>query len=302
MYRYFVAFVALLVFACVAPAANAAVTVTKNVVFTTVLVDPLPGSPAGTPKRSISLHLDVNRPASTTALPAVILIHGGGFVTGHKDGSAALAALLADQGFVVFNINYRLACGTTPSQLFYSATATLNGMCGARAMTIVQDVQTAVRWVRANASKYGANPLRVGALGTSAGGHLASTVGTRGLAGAEKVDAVVAWSPPLDLLLNTTTGPYLNYTALMGCAYAICPGNWWAASPYNNVTRDDAPMYIANSESEFIPILGARNMDTKLQGLGVSSTLRVLPGRLHAVEYQDQVFAETAAWLHSKLG
>src|SRR5262245_48229890 len=99
------------------------------------------------------LQLDVFLPAlpEGQARPAVVLVHGGGWIYGDKKGMRRTAELTATAGFVTFNINYRLASGpntTWPAQL--------------------DDVQRAVRWVRAHAARYGVDPDRLGAIGESA--------------------------------------------------------------------------------------------------------------------------------------
>src|SRR4051794_12416390 len=112
------------------------------------------------------LELDVRLPPSRAEpRPAVILIHGGGLVQSgptriaHNHAAEALAAA----GYVSFNIDYRLfqddGTNPWPAQL--------------------DDVQRAVRWVRANAALYGVDPARIGAFGVSSGGQLAAFLGTR---------------------------------------------------------------------------------------------------------------------------
>lgn len=111
------------------------------------------------------LLLDIALPPNDAAdRPAVVLIHGGGFVVGDKAGLLApLTAELAQAGYVTFNINYRLfgddGSNAWPAQL--------------------DDAQRAVRWIRANATTYGVDPERIASLGHSSGGQLAAFLGTR---------------------------------------------------------------------------------------------------------------------------
>jgi acetyl esterase/lipase len=104
--------------------------------------------------------MDVIRPrdGSGGPRPAVLLVHGGGFRGGAKEGYVALAVKLAEHGFVAATANYRLA----PRNQFPAA---------------VQDVKAAVRFLRANAMKYSIDPAHIGALGGSAGGHLVLMLG-----------------------------------------------------------------------------------------------------------------------------
>jgi acetyl esterase/lipase len=90
-----------------------------------------------------------------------MVIYGGGWVLGNKALSAPLARQLAQQGFVAFAMNYRLA----PLHPFPAA---------------VDDVQASVAWVRDHAFDFGLDPARVGAIGGSAGGHLSAMLATLG--------------------------------------------------------------------------------------------------------------------------
>ncbi|HEY2572589.1 MAG TPA: alpha/beta hydrolase [Verrucomicrobiaceae bacterium] len=106
-------------------------------------------------------HLQVNlaRPKNSAgALPAVVCIHGGGFRAGTRESYDKLCVTLAQHGYVAMTVTYRLA----PKYPFPAA---------------VQDCKAAVRWLRANAEKYHADPNRVGVTGGSAGGHLAQFLG-----------------------------------------------------------------------------------------------------------------------------
>lgn len=104
--------------------------------------------------------MDILRPrdSSAGARPAVLLVHGGGFRAGSKEGYIPLAIKLAGHGYVAATVNYRLA----PQFRFPAA---------------VEDVKAAVRFLRANAAKYGIDPDHIGALGGSAGGHLVLMLG-----------------------------------------------------------------------------------------------------------------------------
>lgn len=105
-----------------------------------------------------SLTLDAWVPDGAGPFPAVIIVHGGGFVRGDKQTYVKpLFPVLTDAGFAWFTINYRLAPG-------------------AKFPAPVQDVEDAVRWVMRNARQYKVDPKRVALTGESAGGHLVSYV------------------------------------------------------------------------------------------------------------------------------
>jgi acetyl esterase/lipase len=94
--------------------------------------------------------------------PAILAIHGGGWRDGDKPWGAQFAREFCPHGYVVFSINYRLAGrpnGTWPAQ--------------------IQDVQKALKYIRANAAQFRIDPNRIASLGVSAGGHLATMVALR---------------------------------------------------------------------------------------------------------------------------
>lgn len=94
--------------------------------------------------------------------PAILAIHGGAWRGGDKAWGAQFAREFCPAGYVVFSINYRRSSrpgGTWPAQ--------------------IQDVQKALRHIRANADRYGVDSARIAALGMSAGGHLATMVALR---------------------------------------------------------------------------------------------------------------------------
>jgi acetyl esterase/lipase len=99
------------------------------------------------------------RTAPSVRRPAVIVIHGGGWVGGKKENMFNRHCLpYLEKGFVVFNVEYRLASA-------------------ALAPAAVEDVLLAAKWVRANASRYHVDRRRIVVTGDSAGGHLALMVG-----------------------------------------------------------------------------------------------------------------------------
>ena len=94
--------------------------------------------------------------------PAIVAIHGGAWKEGTKDWGNQVAAELCPFGYVVFSIDYRLSSGpggTWPAQ--------------------IEDVQKALRHIRANARRYRVDPARIATLGLSAGGHLATMAALR---------------------------------------------------------------------------------------------------------------------------
>lgn len=135
--------------------------------------------------------MDVFRPANGAgARPTVVAIHGGGFRRGTRNGYHALCIKLAQRGYTAATISYRLA----PRHQFPAP---------------VEDAKAAVRFLRANADRFGVDKDRIGVTGGSAGGHLALMVGLTGplklfegsgphLDQSSAVQAVVNYYGPVD--------------------------------------------------------------------------------------------------------
>jgi acetyl esterase/lipase len=213
------------------------------------------------------LHLDVYEPAGrgTDTRPAVVLIHGGGWTSLDKSTMRGMGRFLASAGFVAFSVDYRLFQGIQnrwPAQL--------------------DDVQRAVRWVRANAATYHVNPSRVGAFGHSAGGQLAALLGMKetrdnsdpALAHySSRVQAVVDVSGPTDFTRDhESEAAFL--TNFLGTDYAKHPEVWQGASPAFHAAKYDAPFLIVHgTEDQDVPISQAQELFEKLQSAGVPVSL-----------------------------
>jgi acetyl esterase len=236
-----------------------------------------------------TLALDVYAPDGAGPYPAVLVVHGGGWHNGDKAEFAPEGQKLALAGFVAFVANYRLA---PPDGDWHAPTP-------------IQDLHAAVRWIRANAPAYGADPSLVGALGSSAGGNLAQMIAVTGRPGVGRVDAVVSWSGSTRLRLCTlgsdparTCATRTNY---VGAAMGAAPRAWDRASPYSFVRPGDPPMYLANSTAEIVAEEEATDMASRLAGAGVPCQLHIVEGDLHARGYEDQVWDESVAFLRTYL-
>ncbi len=129
----------------------------------------------------VSLTLDAYVPDGKGPFPTVIIVHGGGWVNGTKRSYVTpIFPVLTKAGFAWFTINYRLA----PAHKFPAAT---------------EDVDAAIRWVRAHAKEYKVDTRRIALMGESAGGHLVAYAGTKRAPGTE-VSAVVDFYGAHDLL------------------------------------------------------------------------------------------------------
>src|SRR5215207_5470184 len=108
--------------------------------------------------RPLTMHLLRPRERPDRLAPGLIWVHGGAFRHGSKDSGIAKLFSFARRGYVCASIEYRLSGEATwPAQ--------------------IEDCKCAVRYLRAHAHELGLDPERIGAWGSSAGGHLVAMLG-----------------------------------------------------------------------------------------------------------------------------
>ncbi len=106
---------------------------------------------------------DAYLPKAPGKYPIVIAVHGGGWQGGSKSAYRFWGPWLAQRGYAVFSIDYRLV--KQGKKMFPES---------------VHDVRAAIQFVRSRAAELKADPDRIAMIGDSAGGHLASLVGLMG--------------------------------------------------------------------------------------------------------------------------
>jgi acetyl esterase/lipase len=234
------------------------------------------------------LLLDVYRPQKAEGKrPAVVLVHGGGWRGGDKRGFAWHGQRLAEKGFVAFSVNYRLAPKHTyPAQL--------------------DDCQRAVRWVRANATQYGVDPQRIGAVGSSAGGHLVALLGTRDTRDktedalskfSSKVQCVVDYFGPTDLRPNADRLPAQTVRNFIGKDASEAPELYADASPVTHVSKDDALFLIVHGTNDnTVPMAASEKLLNALKQAGVDATLLKIEGAGHGFHNQVNTPDAQKAW------
>lgn len=239
----------------------------------------------------LNVYRSVNAPAN--AIP-VLYIHGGGWANNDRNTGSDVSMMLAEHGYVAFSIDYRLTANCNDPA---------DPLCaGVTAGPIVQDVRVAAKWIRNHADEYGARTDVLGAWGGSAGAHLAEILGSPYSTNDRLADAVVAYSGPAYLPLFTVgnTG-YEQVLGLTGCELAVCPKTWKKWSPTHFVTAATAPMFIVNSEDEFIPVAGAEMLAGLLSLNAIPVDLRIVPGADH-VPRSNELDAAGMAFLDLHLG
>jgi acetyl esterase/lipase len=233
--------------------------------------------------------MDIVRPANPpeTALPAVLLIHGGGFRGGNRQSYLPTAIKLAERGYVAATMSYRLS----PRHQFPAA---------------VEDAKAAVRFLRANAAKYGIDPDRISAMGGSAGGtlvlFLAVTPGVAEFEGSgpnqefsSRVQCVVdqygasdftqSYSKSVDaaVVLPMFLGGDLDHNRAIH----------QKASPLNWVTPNASPVLaIHGTQDNYVAYEQSLWMVERLIAAGVPAELETIAGAGHGFRGADAAKAE----------
>ena len=221
-----------------------------------------------------------DHPAGKATVPLAVYVHGGGWQGGDRrsDGYYKLVrSQLLASGVAVASVDYRLA----PAHRFPAQ---------------IVDVTYAVRWLRANATGLRIDPGRIAAFGTSAGGHLASLLGTIDRSAgfdvgalpnvSSRVKAVVDIVGPADL---TSPGyPPVTATAIRTTfapvgAVPTVPA-LQRASPVTYATPDDPPFLLVHGTvDELVPLQQSVLFTQRLQAARVRAELVTVTGGSHGL-------------------
>ncbi len=224
-------------------------------------------------------------------LPAVVVVHGVGWLNGDKTKFRALAVALASRGYVTAAIEYRLGGE-------------------AKFPAGIQDCNASVRFLRANAEKFKVDPQRIGAVGGSAGGHLAGLMAAaphipelQGDGGAAKqssrLQAAIVMAGPMEML----TGPVAersrkqpvrsNSNQWLGKSVDEAPELYRLADAHVQFSKDAPPVLFMVGEFD----KPERNQPTrdKLKSLGVWTGLKVYKNGKHGCWNQLPWFNDMVA-------
>ncbi|WP_113627254.1 alpha/beta hydrolase [Pectobacterium peruviense] len=210
---------------------------------------------------NVALKMDILQPEAKKALPVVLFITGGGFVNANKDNYLQQRLNLAEAGYVVASMEYRVA----PTVLFPAP---------------LEDVKSAIRYLRANAKKFGIDGQHAAVFGASAGGYLAAFAGaTNGSKAYDKgdnldqssdVQAVIDFYGLSDLTLvgegfpddvvqrhtspSATEAIWVNGTSVFneGGAITRYPDKAAAANPINFINGATPPFLIMHGTNDTV--------------------------------------------------
>lgn len=251
---------------------------------------------------NVAMKMDILKPQSKTPLPAIVYVTGGGFINANKDNGIQLRMHLAEAGYVVASIEYRVA----PTAVFPQP---------------LEDVKASIRYLRANANKFNIDPDRIGIVGGSAGGYLTAmagvTSGTTTFDKGENLDQSSSVKAAVDLYglsdltrigddysdavkeahksAGATEALWVNGSPVFGGrdgGILADPAAAKAADPMTYVGKNSAPMLLMHGTKDFV--VSPSQTDLLFQALrkeGIPSDRYLVEGAAHGGVYWDQAEA-----------
>lgn len=251
---------------------------------------------------NVAMKMDILKPQSKTPLPAIVYVTGGGFINANKDNGIQLRMHLAEAGYVVASIEYRVA----PTAVFPQP---------------LEDVKASIRYLRANANKFNIDPDRIGIVGGSAGGYLTAmagvTSGTTTFDKGENLDQSSSVKAAVDLYglsdltrigddysdavkeahksAGATEALWVNGSPVFGGrdgGILADPAAAKAADPMTYVGKNSAPMLLMHGTKDLV--VSPSQTDLLFQALrkeGIPSDRYLVEGAAHGGVYWDQAEA-----------
>ncbi len=261
----------------------------------------------------LALTMDVYAPERPNGL-SIIFIHGSGWSAElgvdarplkEGDQTKIYGEPLVKAGYTVFAINHRAA-----PRFRYPAQ--------------VEDAQRAVRFVRYHAKRFGIDPVRIGAVGGSSGGHLVSMLGAMDGKGdpndpspinreSAKVQCVVARAAPLDFVqMWKDVGTAIGSIPLFGFGMGTDQNSleykqYVEASPITYVTADDPSFLLLHGDADkVVPFNQSEVFEAALRKANVKAKLIRVVGGAHGPKFDGAVnppdyIGEMIAWLNQYL-
>ena len=213
------------------------------------------------------LSLDIYLREGLRDAPAVLYVHGGGWIAGDKERALFKPAALVPEGYLFASMNYRFRPHASLSEM-------------------AQDVATAAVWLKQHASKYGGDGTRVLLMGHSAGAHLVAVVGSneafmttaggslQDLGGVVAIDTAM-YNVPLQM--KTAIG-------LQARAFGTDPELWMPVSAWHHVEAGKGvpPFLFFVSDGRATLHEQVKPLQKKLQEAGVGAIVHEAKGRAHS--------------------
>ena len=239
-------------------------------------------------ENSLDLYLPTNSSGPT---PVLLMIHGGGWVAGTKEGQSLRLLPYLEMGWAVVNVSYRLVQVS-------------------RAPAAVEDCLCALRWIAQNADQYNFDLSKIVTTGNSAGGHLALTTALvpasaglnnqcaqRNFSGptatpSVPVAAVINWYGITDVA-DLTRGKNTKGYAVEWMGNLINRRDIARlVSPLTHVSAGTPPILTIHGDADaLVPYSHATRLHAALDGAGISNTLHTVPGGGHGGFNTDETIA-----------
>ncbi len=226
-------------------------------------------------------------PAADNSGTAIIVCPGGGYagLTYMFEGTMT-AQWLSSKGINAFVLKYRLPSDQTMKD---------------RKNGPLQDVQQAIRYVRANAKEYGIDPSKIGVIGFSAGGHLASTISTHYNDEVYKSEYNVSARPDFSILIYPVITLESTYThagtreALIGKDADKATTDLY--SSHLQVTKDTPPAFLVHAlDDKLVPYVNSIMYANALRDKDVQCEVHLYAHGDHGLRVQAPT--DTQAFWH----
>ena len=217
------------------------------------------------------LHADIFYPAKMQKkIPVVLLIHGGGWASGNKSHLVPMAQKLAENGFFAVTAEQRLS----PEAKYPAA---------------INDLKTAIKWMKSNAFNFNIDTAKVAVLGCSSGATVATFLGVSGMNSkfqshkfsekvSDKVQAIINIDGIVDFTDPAESGKDSNPlkpsagARWLGFTFSENPEIWVEASPLSYVNENTPPTLFINSSlprfhagrDDFLEVLNNAGIYNKL--------------------------------------
>jgi acetyl esterase/lipase len=193
----------------------------------------------------------------------VIVIHGGGWVSGDKTWVNYYARQFSDSGYAAVSMNYRLANDSVHYQ------------------DMMDDIGSMIGCIAKKSGQWGIGNGRVALFGYSAGGHLALLYSySRNMS--QKIGAVISLAGPTDLqdsLLWESPGLFEEIGLMAG---NTSPATWTPASPVNFITAANPPtLLIHGTNDTVVPVVQSIKLKTMLEASQIPVNLIMLENETH---------------------
>ncbi len=233
----------------------------------------------------VQLAMDIYQPTTNGPHPVLVQIYGGAWQRGVPGADAVFAARLASRGYLVFAIDYRHApAWKWPAQL--------------------EDVETALAWVRAHARKYGGDASQLALFGRSAGAQLAMVAGVQD----PGVAAVISYYGPVNLTQGWREPPRPDpigsrkvLETFLGGTPDQMPDRYRHASPISYVSsRAPRTLLIYGARDHVVQPRFGRQLHEALRAAGATSELIEIPWAEHAFDALPAGLSGQVALFHTE--